>query len=42
VGDGPLAEQLQNDAKTRQVSNAFIFTGVRQDMPDIYAVSDLL
>ena len=42
VGDGLLRAQLQVQADTLGLSNNVIFTGIRQDMPAIYSISDIL
>lgn len=41
VGDGPLLGQLSNLAHKLNVFNQVIFTGVRQDIPDILAAIDI-
>ena len=42
VGDGPLQDFLSTMIKEFNLSGNVIFTGVRQDMPFIYASTDIL
>ena len=42
VGDGPLKESLKADTANHNLTHKVIFTGIRQDMPEIYALSDIL
>lgn len=42
VGDGPCREELQSLAAQLGVSDRVVFTGVREDMPEVYASLDLL
>jgi glycosyltransferase involved in cell wall biosynthesis len=42
VGDGPLRSVLEQEAEARGLKGSVIFTGVRRDMPRIYALLDLV
>ncbi len=42
VGDGPLKDSLRSMVRKLQLEDKVIFTGIRQDMPEIYAMSDIL
>ena len=42
IGDGPLNRQLQAQAKKMDLEESFVFAGIRDDMPAIYAICDLL
>ena len=42
VGDGPSAEELRAEVARLSLEGRVIFTGFRNDMPDIYAVSDVM
>jgi len=42
VGDGPLMASLKAEAAKLNLSNNVIFAGIRQDMPSIYSLSDIL
>lgn len=41
VGDGPLKEKLEDRVKTFNLEKRVIFTGVRDDVPDILKVMDV-
>lgn len=41
VGDGPLKEELQREAATLGIVDQVRFLGVREDVPDILAASDI-
>jgi len=42
VGDGPLRGDLEKLSDDLNLSGHVIFTGIREDMPDIYAASDIM
>jgi glycosyltransferase involved in cell wall biosynthesis len=42
IGDGPIKDELQSEASNLQLNGNVIFTGVRDDMPAMYAASDIL
>lgn len=42
VGDGPLRAELETHAKTLGVQDAVIFTGLRKDIPAVFAALDVL
>ena len=42
VGDGELRAELEADAHARGFADKFFFTGWRQDMPSVYADSDVV
>jgi glycosyltransferase involved in cell wall biosynthesis len=42
VGDGPLMKQLKQEVINLDLSDYVIFTGIREDMPLVYALSDIL
>jgi glycosyltransferase involved in cell wall biosynthesis len=42
VGDGPLAQELRMEALRLDLHERVIFTGFRRDMPEIYALSDVM
>ncbi|MDP2654702.1 MAG: glycosyltransferase family 4 protein [Candidatus Omnitrophota bacterium] len=42
VGDGPLRETLEARVQDLGLSGAVAFTGIRKDMPAVYALSDVL
>jgi glycosyltransferase involved in cell wall biosynthesis len=42
VGDGPLREDLHAQAQALGLGGRVIFAGARKDMPEIYALSDLM
>lgn len=42
VGDGPIEEELRAEASRLKLEERVIFTGFRKDMPEIYAVSDVM
>jgi len=42
VGDGALKEELKQKTRDLNLSDCVIFTGIRQDMPAIYAACDIL
>jgi glycosyltransferase involved in cell wall biosynthesis len=42
VGDGPMDAELRAEAASLNLGERVIFAGFRQDMPEIYALSDLL
>jgi glycosyltransferase involved in cell wall biosynthesis len=42
VGDGPMEEELRAEAASLNLGERVIFAGFRQDMPEIYALSDML
>jgi glycosyltransferase involved in cell wall biosynthesis len=42
IGDGPLREELENQAERLGLSSSLIFTGVRQDIPGVLAALDVL
>ena len=42
VGDGPLREELEQQARDLNLSGYVIFTGIREDMPAIYAACDIM
>jgi len=42
VGDGPLRQELESLAERLGVADRVLFTGLREDMPQIYASIDLL
>lgn len=41
VGDGPLRQDLEMYAKSICPQSAIIFTGVRDDMPELYSIMDI-
>lgn len=41
VGDGPLKDSLQSMAYSLQLENKVIFTGIRDDIPDILKIMDI-
>ncbi len=41
VGEGPLLEEIKQRCVTKGVEHRFIFTGVRNDVPQILSVADL-
>jgi len=42
VGDGPLAEELRADVTRLDLGDRVIFAGFRKEMPEIYALSDVM
>jgi glycosyltransferase involved in cell wall biosynthesis len=42
VGDGPMREELHAEAVRLNLERRVIFTGFRNDIPEIYALSDLM
>ncbi len=42
VGDGPLSENLKQLTKDLKLSDYTVFTGIRKDMPAIYASCDIM
>lgn len=42
VGDGPLRSGLEQMAKDLGVREAVVFTGIRKDMPQVYAAADIV
>lgn len=42
VGDGPIREELYAEAIRLNLNGCVIFAGIREDMPEIYAISDLM
>jgi glycosyltransferase involved in cell wall biosynthesis len=42
VGDGPLKSKLEGQAAELGLTGHIIFTGIRKDMPDVYAACDIL
>jgi glycosyltransferase involved in cell wall biosynthesis len=42
VGDGALRERLKQSAEAARVASRVVWTGVRDDMPDVYFASDVL
>ena len=42
VGDGPMGEELRAEVARLNLENHVIFTGFRRDMPDMYALSDVM
>jgi glycosyltransferase involved in cell wall biosynthesis len=42
VGDGPLGESLRAETARLKLDGRVVFTGFRNDTPDIYAISDVL
>jgi glycosyltransferase involved in cell wall biosynthesis len=42
VGDGALREGLQQSADTTSLGDRLIWTGLRDDMPDVYFASDVV
>jgi len=42
IGDGPLREELKQKVRDLKLSEYVLFTGIRQDMPAIYAACDIL
>jgi len=41
LGEGPLRGSLQTLVKEMKMENKFIFAGVRNNMPEIYSISDV-
>ena len=42
VGDGPMREELRAEVARLNLEDHVIFTGFRNDMPDMYALSDMM
>ena len=42
VGDGALREQLQESPEAVQLGDRLVWTGLREDMPDVYFGTDVL
>jgi glycosyltransferase involved in cell wall biosynthesis len=42
VGDGPMAEELRAETDRLNVQDRVVFTGFRKDMPEIYALTDVI
>jgi len=42
VGDGPLRDNLKEQAAAAGLSERVVFTGIRRDMPQVYAASDIM
>ncbi len=42
VGDGPLKEILASEVKNNNLTDKVVFTGVRNDMPQVYSICDIL
>ncbi len=42
VGDGPLKSKMEEMVKELELNDHVILTGIRQDMPDFYANSDIM
>jgi glycosyltransferase involved in cell wall biosynthesis len=42
VGDGALREDLQRSPKAVQLGDRLVWTGIRDDMPDVYFATDVL
>jgi glycosyltransferase involved in cell wall biosynthesis len=42
VGDGPLSDELRTEAARLKLHEHVVFTGFRKDMPEIYAISDVI
>jgi glycosyltransferase involved in cell wall biosynthesis len=42
VGDGALREELQGSPEAARLANRLIWTGLRDDMPDVYFASDVV
>ncbi len=42
VGDGPIADELRAESARLSLEARVIFTGFRKDMPEVYALSDVL
>jgi glycosyltransferase involved in cell wall biosynthesis len=42
VGDGPLADDLKKEARRLGMDDRIIFTGIRKDIPQILATSDMM
>jgi len=42
VGDGPLRKKLEQEICDLNLSGRILFTGIREDMPAIYAACDIL
>ena len=42
VGDGPLQEELKQRTMDLNLSSYVIFTGIREDMPAVYAAGDIM
>jgi len=42
VGDGPLKDELCAEAARLGLDGRIVFAGFRQDMPEVYALSDIL
>jgi len=42
VGDGPMAQELRAEAARLDLQGRVIFTGFRKDMPEVYAITDLM
>ena len=42
VGDGPIGEELRAEVARLNLEGRVIFTGFRNDMPDVYGLSDIM
>ena len=42
VGDGPMKDELRAEVTRLNLADRVIFTGFRNDMPEIYALSDVM
>jgi len=42
IGDGPSMDDLKTEAKQLQLNGRVIFTGVRDDVPSMYAISNIM
>ncbi len=42
VGDGPLREELKQQTHDLNLSEYVVFTGIREDMPAVYAACDMM
>lgn len=42
VGDGPLRQELTKRVSEMELTDSVIFAGIRQDMPAVYAMSDIM
>lgn len=41
IGDGPLRQKLENQAKNRNIHHDVIFTGIRKDIPEMLSLMDV-
>ena len=42
VGDGPMGDELRAEVARLNLEERVMFTGFRKDMPEIYALSDVM